>query len=227
MNQEVLRMDEVCLPSGADGESAVAGVTCVLEPGSLLLVQCDHLANWIGFSEVALGLVAPEAGQVEWDGRTWDQMSADVAARERSRIGRVFRGPAWISNLDVDENITLSARHHSRRSPADIHADAVNIASRFGWSELPSQRPARVRSHDLQIAQWIRAFVGDPALVLLEEPCREVSRREAILLAEWAGEYCGRGGVIVWLTEREETMNNTSLNPTMHARVLVDRWELK
>ncbi len=225
MSEELLTMQNVKLPVGADGESAVEGIDCVLSPGALLLVQCDHLSNWIGFSEVALGLLAPEAGVVTWKGNTWVGMSPDAAARERSRIGRVFRGRAWISNLDVDENITLATRHHSKRNPAEIYADAVQLAERFGWSEIPAQRPARLRLHDLQIAQWIRAFVGHPDLVLLEEPCHEVSRREGMLLAEWVGEYCGRGGAVVWMTEREETLNNTSLQPTLRAKIFGDRWE--
>lgn len=219
-------MKEVFLPKTQEYEWTLGPVNVAVASGELLVVVCDEECGWPVFADVAQGLMPPDTGTVLFAGQDWQHRSADQAARARGRIGRVFRRQAWLSNLDVDENITLSARHHTRRPPADIRKEAVDLAGRFGWSELPVSRPAWTSPHDLQVAQWIRAFLGKPEWVILEEPLREVGSEEGVALVEYIDEYLQDGGAVVWMTQNARQYNNLSLNVSMLARICRDRWNL-
>lgn len=225
MNTDVLQMSEVTLPPSPGSEMGVQGIDLRLQPGMLVAIHCQNDQAWPHVAEGAMGLVIPESGTVSFLGETWETRTADAAAAARHRIGRVFRERGWLSNLDVDENITLAARHHSRRPPAEIRAEALQVASRFGWSELPMKRPAWSSAHDLQVAQWIRALLGPPALLILEEPVHDVNAAEVAALLESLAEYRRDGGAVLWLTQQADRINKLSLNPSLLARIDHGRWE--
>ena len=107
---------------------------------------------------------------MKFEDTDWEEMAADAAAAARGRIGRVFEVRGWISNLDVDENITLAQRHHTSRPLGEIEAEALALAQQFGLADLPRLRPAMLRAGELRRAAWIRALLGAPTLILLEHP---------------------------------------------------------
>ncbi|MCA1810158.1 MAG: organic solvent ABC transporter ATP-binding protein, partial [Lentisphaerae bacterium] len=129
----------------------------------------------------------------------WSRIDQDQALRLRAQIGRVFDWHGWVSNLDVIENITLAQRHHTRRSLREITEEAQALASAFNLPEVPRGRPAAVPHRDLRRAEWVRAFMGRPALVCLERPGMGVAGEHLASLARAVNELCARGGAALWL----------------------------
>jgi len=121
--------------------------------------------------------------------------------QRRAQIGRVFDGHGWISNLNVNENVTLAQRHHTRRPDAEILAEAEALARAFGLNELPKIRPALVAPQDLRRAEWIRGFLGQPRLVLLERPMQGVPLEHLPRLLDAVQEACTRKTAVLWLTD--------------------------
>ena len=101
-------------------------------------------------------------------------MSADRAATQRGKIGRLFEDEGWINDLDVEENIMLAQRHHTLRSERDILEEALKLARVFGLPGLPRGRPGKMRRWDLRKAACIRAFLGQPSFIILEQPVHGV-----------------------------------------------------
>ena len=152
----------------------ISVVTSTLNAADLMLVRVEEGLTRLPFVDVAQGLVEPESGRVMFLGEDWCAMPAGRSAERRGKIGRVFESHAWISNLDVDENVTLAQRHHTLRPEGEIAAEADALAAQFGLRELPHVRPAVVRRADLRRAEWVRAFLGEPRLIILENPTRDV-----------------------------------------------------
>jgi phospholipid/cholesterol/gamma-HCH transport system ATP-binding protein len=150
---------------------------------------------------VAQGLVEPDSGLVTFLGEDWCAMSPDRSAERRGKIGRVFESQAWISNLDVDENVILAQRSHTARPESEIAAEAGALAGQFGLGELPRGRPAVVRRADLRRAAWVRAFIGAPQLVILENPTKDVSSDALPSLVDAVKAACGRGAAVIWMTD--------------------------
>lgn len=151
---------------------------------------------------VVCGIESPPAGAVGFRGADWRELSPTEAERHRARIGRVFEGAAWISNLDVDENVLLAQRHHTRRSDADLRAEAEALARLFGLSRLPTGRPAWTEPRDLQRAQWVRALLGTPILLLLEFPERRVTAEDLAAFARAVDERRAAGLGVLWVSSR-------------------------
>ncbi len=226
MAEERIQFETVTLPATDRYDQEVADIHFVLSAGECLLVNVEDERGCPPLADTAEGLLTPVAGRVRMDGRDWSSISADESAAYRSVIGRVFEEQAWVSNLDVDENVTLAQRHHTRRPEQEIRDEALQWAGRFGWDSLPAIRPAWAPRHELVIAQWVRALLGTPRLMILERPTRDVGDEECGQLVEAVLERRAEGAAVIWLTSDERLSNNQSLNPTIRAKVLGDRWEI-
>jgi phospholipid/cholesterol/gamma-HCH transport system ATP-binding protein len=143
-------------------------------------------------------------------GADWKTAPPDDQAARRGRIGRVFDGHGWISNLDVDENMTLARRHHTTRPAGEIERDAEALVRRFGLPELPRLRPALMAPADLRRAEWVRAFLGEPRLVILEQPTRDVFAEAIPALAAAVDDACARGAAVLWLMDDERAWSRAA-----------------
>lgn len=196
----ILTFDQVTLGAQPPYEIGLKDVSFSLGRGDLMTIRIEEILSELPLADVAQGLVDPEAGSVQFLGDDWRIMTPDRAARCRGKIGRVFEAHAWISNLDVDENVTLSQRHHTNRPEREILEEAQALAVQFGLKELSRSRPAVVRHSDLRRAEWVRAFIGSPPLILLESPKKDVAAEALPNLMEAVKAARARGAAVIWIT---------------------------
>jgi len=175
------------------------GVSFTLQRGELALVRLEHGMPEHPLADVLSGLAGITSGDVRVFGQEWPRLGPDEQARARWRIGRVFAGHGWMSNLDVDENVTLAERYHGRRRVSDILEEAHELARRAGLTDLPDTRPAMTDWNRLRRAEWVRAMLGTPWLCLFERPGRDLTE-------SWLDEFLpmvdalrARGTAVVWL----------------------------
>src|SRR5688572_21199323 len=128
----ILRFGNVTVPSSPDYETGLWDISFALNPGDLLLVRIERENERLPLADATEGLVSPAQGTVSFLGKNWQSLSADHAAAQRGKIGRLFDEEGWISGLDVDENIMLAQRHHTQRSDDDIIYEALKLARMFG-----------------------------------------------------------------------------------------------
>lgn len=171
-----------------------------MERGTIVLVQKDPQSHEVPIFDVAEGLKRPYSGKVEFMGRDWQAISEFEAARRRGLIGRVFEAMGWVSNLDVYENIVLAERHHTSRPESNILQEVNELMTTAGFDAIPACRPHLLRRDELRRAQWVRAFLGKPALVLLERPELDVYRDDRRRLVDLVCKSVGEGSAVVWLS---------------------------
>ncbi len=200
-------------PPGAD--CGLDDACFALAPGALAMVQVDA-AHWrTPLADLAGGLLTPASGEVRWLGESWGAMSADRAAAERGRIGRVFAEGGWLSNLDVDENLILAARYHTSRPDAEILEEARALGRRFGLDPLPSGRPHTLGRRELRRAQWVRAWLGAPRLLLLDHPADDLESSWKDALVEAVNAACAAGTTVLWITANSEEWSDPRLHTTL------------
>jgi phospholipid/cholesterol/gamma-HCH transport system ATP-binding protein len=168
---------------------------------------------------VAQGLTERYEGTATFLGRDWRSVRPEEGAALRGRIGRLFDavgavGTGWVNNLDVDENIILSQRHHTARPTSEVEAEAAKLARMFGLPGLPRGRPAQMRLPDLQRAACVRAFLGTPDLVLLERPAQGVYPDIMPPLINAVRSARTRGAAAVWLTDNPAVWGDRGIRPT-------------
>lgn len=118
------------------------------------------------------GLIRPDEGFIEVDGRTLFDSSTrvDVPPRQR-RIGYVFQDYALFPHLDVARNVGfgLNAGVRSGLSTAQREQIEAQLAL-FEISHLARSYPRQLSGGQRQRVALARALMAHPGLLLLDEP---------------------------------------------------------
>ncbi len=212
--ESVLHFEAVDLLQTRSADSALREVELRVGPGELALIQVRRGLLEIPLGDAVCGMMRPDKGVVRFDGLDWTAMSPREAQRKRHDIGRFHGDAPWISNLNIDENILLGECHHTRRDEAEILAEALALAARFGLEEITSKRPHLISQRLSAVYQLVRAFLGKPKLIYLERPMRGVVSEFSEVLIELLGEYRAEGGAVVWISSEQDVLDSTALNAT-------------
>jgi phospholipid/cholesterol/gamma-HCH transport system ATP-binding protein len=215
----ILKFSDVTLESGDQYETGLWSSSFQLDQGELLLVRLERENERLALADAAEGLVAPTQGNVQFLGEDWQRMSADRAASQRGKIGRLFEDEGWISDLDVEENIMLSQLHHTSRSEQDILEEALKLARLFGLPGLPRGRPGKMRRWDLRKAACIRAFLGQPRFIILEQPAHGVYADLTAPLLNATLSARNRGAAVLWTIVDPKIWNHPGVRATIRARM--------
>jgi len=200
MKNDLLTFSEVSL-AGEGFESGLSNINLSISKGQMVFVKPEPGRERLPFFDAAQGLLIPRDGQICFNGHDWQQTDNYTQSRLRGEIGRIFgRDAAWLSNLDVDENVTLRVRHHRELSEKNAYDEAQILARRLQLSELPSRRPPQVANDDLYRCQCVRALLGPPRLLLAEYPCRFLNQQTLEIFLELVTERCAEGMALVWFT---------------------------
>lgn len=139
-------------------------------PGDFVLLETGDARRAEAFADLCAGLLPLVDGNVRFLGVDWARTPPLQAASLRGRIGRIHGRGAWADPLALHLNVMLPELHHTRRDERDIEREAADLARRFGLPGLPVTRAALVSDADLARAACVRAFLGEPSLLLLENP---------------------------------------------------------
>ena len=189
-----------------------------LMPGESALIEAADAVQLTAFADLCSGLIEPLSGRVRFLERDWQELPHDYAAALRGRIGRVFSVGAWVPFVDVTTSILLPSLHHTRRDRHELRDEALALAREFGLPGLPLDRPEDLTQGDLNRAALVRAFFGQPLLVLVEDrPNLSLSRSTAVLNRIAA--VCDHGGAVIWLARERTISDPTSFPATHHLRL--------
>lgn len=132
-----------------------------------------------------LGLLdQPSEGSVLLDGRDVGRLGAAERARIRNRaIGFVFQGFNLLPRLDALDNVALPLfyRGWTRSAAQDAARHAL---ARVGLADRLQHRPAELSGGQRQRVAIARAVVGQPALLLADEPTGNLDQSNAASILE-------------------------------------------
>jgi phospholipid/cholesterol/gamma-HCH transport system ATP-binding protein len=217
--RSILRFDKVKLVTEqADGGETI-DFEMSLSGGDLALINLERPRFGSILADASCGLYQAAEGSIFFLGKDWSALPSDTANALRGRIGRVFTFGNWINRLTLLENILLPQLHHTRRKFAALRDEAVHLAKQFGLPGLPMGRPDEVMRSDHQRAACIRAFLGQPALIMLEEPTFGVYPEILPPLINAIRKACDRGSGVIWLTLDDQVWNDPLLPATRRYRL--------
>lgn len=219
MADAVLEFKQAAAESSHLYDCAIWQVDFSLRRAELALIHLEEGHLRIPLADAAQGLVESTQGSVCFLGNDWSTVDHDAGLAARAKIGRVFDEPGWISELDMDENITLSQRHHTQRTESAIREEASELARLFSLPGLPQSRPSSVRPPDLRRAACVRAFIGEPELLILEQPTAGVYPEIMPALMSCVRKALARGAAVLWTTGNWDEWNDPGINPTMRFKM--------
>jgi len=111
---------------------------------------------------IIAGLLRPERGRVEVDGKAWlDTGSGVDVPPERRSVGLVFQEYALFPHLSVRANVAFGASDPGRID---------EVIERLRISRLAGERPGRLSGGERQRVALARAIAREPRVLLLDEP---------------------------------------------------------
>jgi putative ABC transport system ATP-binding protein len=167
-----VRTDDVWKIFEHDGMTveAVRGVTLRIAPGEFVVLAGPSGSGKTTLLNLFGGLHRPTRGRVWVDGKDVTAMSEQALARLRlERIGFVFQAYNLLPVLTALENAEFSLLLQGR-PVAERQQRVRDLFARIGIDGLEDRRPAKLSGGQQQRVAVARAVVGEPALVLADEP---------------------------------------------------------
>ncbi|NNF55463.1 MAG: amino acid ABC transporter ATP-binding protein [Acidimicrobiales bacterium] len=109
-----------------------------------------------------------DEGEVRLDGLLISGAGVD-ANSVRQRIGIVFQSYNLFPHMSVLKNLTLGPIKASGIPRPEAEAKAIDLLERFGLGDKVQEYPDRLSGGQQQRAAIVRALVGDPEVLLLDE----------------------------------------------------------
>jgi len=212
--KNILHMEKLTIQSGPSYDTGLWNLNFSLAAGELALVRLEASNVRVPLADAAQGLADAGAGSVAFMGEDWRAMSPRHAASARGRTGRVFEGNDWYHVLDLAENIMLAQSHHTRRSRSEIADEAAELSHQFGLPGLPRSKHWQAHPHDLRRAACVRAFMGQPNLILLEQPTEGLFSEIISPLMAAIRRALARGAAILWTTTEDLVWNDKGVLPS-------------
>ncbi len=219
----ILQFDDTVFTdtSGAVAQSDEVSLSACA--GDLILIRLARLDQTTGLADACAGILRPSRGAVRFLGRNWPELTPDQANALRGRIGRVFKTGNWVSHLSVMDNILLHQRHHTRRSVQRLCEEAGELSQKFGLPGLSLELPGDCTAGDLRRAACVRAFLGRPLLILLEEPTSGIFLEVISALMGAIRDARDRGAAVIWLTQKGLIWKDQTLPVTRRYRLIAGR----
>ncbi|MEV4470066.1 ABC transporter ATP-binding protein [Nonomuraea sp. NPDC049504] len=207
MPEPVIELTEVCR------EFPAQPPVRALDRVTLRVCRGDYLAitgpSGSGKSTLlnVLGLLdRPSTGSYRLDGVETTTLRDGARTRLRAdRIGFVFQAFHLLSHRSVVENVMLAEVY--RRRPGSIRqrrARAMAALERVGVAHRAGFAPGLLSGGERQRAAIARALVGEPSLLLCDEPTGNLDSRNTEAVLGLFDELRGQGLTIVVITHEQE-----------------------
>ena len=171
-----------------------------LPRGTVALLQVDDEADATALVDLCVGLSDPGAGRVRFLGVDWTTRNPRERLTRRRRIGAIVQAAVWPTHMTVLEAVLMARFYHFNRPPAEVIADATQLARLFGLPGLPVGRSETTPLRALIRAACVRGFLGSPDLIVVQDRMLDQSAGLAVPMAQAISAACDRGATVLWIT---------------------------
>ncbi|MBC5782918.1 ABC transporter ATP-binding protein [Ramlibacter sp. USB13] len=160
---------------------AVDGVSFEVMPGEIFGVIGPNGSGKTTMFNSVLGQIAPEQGRIALKGR--DITGLSPVELNRRGVGRTFQTLQVFGKMSVRDNLLVAAQEHrgtllSRMfAPGDsgLGAKADALIAQFRIGDVAHRKAGELSYGQQKLVDIAMAFMSDPDLVLLDEPCAGVN----------------------------------------------------
>jgi len=179
MTAPVLKVSDLAKNYGAI--QAVGGVSFEVMPGEIFGVIGPNGSGKTTLFNSVLGQITPSRGHIELNGR--DITGKSPMQLNQLGVGRTFQTLQVFGKMSVRDNLIVAAQEHqgsmwSRMfAPSDsgLGAKADALIDQFHIRHVAHKKAGELSYGQQKLVDIAMAFMSEPDLVLLDEPCAGVN----------------------------------------------------
>ena len=181
--------------------TALAGISFDVQAGEFVGIMGPSGSGKTTLLNCVSTIDAPTSGQIQVAGADITKMSKRQLAKfRRDDLGFIFQDSNLLDTLNGRENIALALTIRNE-SPARIAAKVDSVAEQLGVSDVLKKFPHQMSGGQRQRVAAARAIVGNPKLVLADEPTGALdSRSSAVMLDALSAMNENLGATIMMVT---------------------------
>ncbi|MGH2868164.1 MAG: ABC transporter ATP-binding protein [Solirubrobacteraceae bacterium] len=154
--------------SGPAQVTALDGVDIEIEAGAAVALMGPSGSGKSTLLHLIGAMDLPTSGSVRVGDVDVDRLEGAAAAKYRSRLGFVFQGFHLLGALSAIDNVLVPTLPSGRSN--DYETEAQDLLERVGLGDRLDALPSQLSGGQQQRVAIARALVGDPDLLLADEP---------------------------------------------------------
>jgi general nucleoside transport system ATP-binding protein len=135
-------------------------------PGEIHALLGENGAGKSTLMKIVYGVVQPDHGRIEWEGRAVEIRTP--AEARRLGIGMVFQHFSLFETLSVAENISLAL--DSRQRPQQLAQQIREVSESYGLPIDPQRLVHSMSVGERQRVEIVRCLLQTPQLLIMDEP---------------------------------------------------------
>ncbi len=181
--------------TGAGEVHACTDISLEVFPGELLVVRGKSGSGKTTLLNMLGGLDRPTSGRVWLGDQDITSLSdSKLAQVRRGKIGYVFQTFGLIPVLSAAENVEVPLRIRGA-DPTERESQVAEILDLVGLGDHTAQRPYELSGGQQQRVGLARALVGNPSILLADEPTGQLDSRTAATMMDLMEELVKAKGI--------------------------------
>mgnify|MGYP001586906210 CR=1 FL=1 len=185
-------------------------VNTSIKKGETIIISGSSGCGKTLLLKIICGLVKPTSGDIVIDGRNLSKLSDKEILKINEQMGFVFQDGALISNLNVYDNIALKLRYHTDMTESEINDRIKPYLIQTGLLSYIDNFPAELSISQKKMAGMIRALIGNPRYLYLDEITNNINGQHFDFIIETIKNLTNEKATIVFATNDKKTISEIS-----------------
>jgi cell division transport system ATP-binding protein len=188
------------------GKLALNNITLDIKSGEFILISGPSGAGKSTLLKILYLAEQVAEGQILIDGINLARISSTRLPFLRRRFGMVFQDFKLIPNRTVFDNVALVLKVAGKK-PAYIKKKVMHVLRVTGMEKKANHLPPTLSGGEQQRVAVARAVVGEPAIILADEPTGSLDSESAQRVLDLLSGYHQNGATILIASHNIEQMD--------------------